>query len=66
MILLFGKNIGQLGVVPQSESVVLPVKSGSSVSPNDIGVEVTVRPALFMLNSCKNYGAGVVERRCQC
>jgi hypothetical protein len=24
MILLFGKNIGQLGVVPKSESVVLP------------------------------------------
>jgi hypothetical protein len=24
MILLFGKNIGQLGVVPKSENVVLP------------------------------------------
>jgi hypothetical protein len=24
MILLFGKNIGQLGVVPKSESVILP------------------------------------------
>jgi hypothetical protein len=33
MILLFGKNIGQLGVVPKSESVVLPQSRFSLVFP---------------------------------